>query len=167
MLKELREQTGAGVMACRNALIEAEANMDKAMQILKERSAVIVEKKKDRATSQGLVESYIHSGGRIGAMVEVNCETDFVARTDEFKELVHNLAMQIAAMNPVYISSKDIPAGEEADAEAICLLSQAYIREPGVTIQDLLNEAVAKVGENIQISRFIRYELGANSASKA
>jgi len=160
MLKELREQTGAGIMACRNALEEAEADMEKALQILKDQSLFIVEKKKERATSQGLVEAYVHPGGRIGAMVELNCETDFVARTDEFKELAHNIAMQIAAMNPGYISSNDIPEGEDMDIQAVCLLNQAYIRDPGLTIQDIINEAVAKTGENIKISRITRYELG-------
>ncbi|MFC1921008.1 elongation factor Ts [Chloroflexota bacterium] len=159
-LKELREQTGAGIMACRNALIEAEVDMEKALQIIKEQSLFIVEKRKERATSQGLVESYVHPGGRIGAMVELNCETDFVARTDEFKELAHNLAMQIAAMTPEYISAEDIAEVEDLDTQAVCLLHQAYIRDPNLTIQDLINEAVAKVGENIRISRFARFELG-------
>ncbi|MFC1900622.1 elongation factor Ts [Chloroflexota bacterium] len=159
-LKALREQTGAGIMACRNALVEAEANMEKALEILKEQSLFIVEKKKERATSQGLVEAYVHPGGRIGAMVEVNCETDFVARTDEFKELAHNLAMQVAAMGPIHISADDIPEGEELEAETVCLLHQAYIRDPNLTIRDVINEIVAKMGENIRVSRFTRFELG-------
>ncbi len=159
-LKELREQTGAGIMACRNALVEAEADMEKALGILKEQSLFIVEKKKERVTSQGLVEAYIHPGGRIGSMIEVNCETDFVARTDEFKELAHNLAMQVAAMDPKYISAEDIPEGEDPDTGTVCLLNQAYIRDPNLAILDVINEAVAKVGENIKVTRFARYEIG-------
>ena len=160
MLKELREQSGAGVMACRNALIEAQADMEKALEILKQQSLFIVDKKKDRVALQGLIEAYIHTGGRVGAIVEVNCETDFVARTDEFKDLAHNVAMQIAAMNPKYISVEDVPEGEECEEAADCLLSQAYIRDPGVTIRDLIHEVIGKVGENIKVSRFVRYGLG-------
>jgi elongation factor Ts len=159
-LKELREQTGAGIMACRNALVEAEADMEKALEILKEQSLFIVEKKKERTTSQGLIEAYIHPGGRIGSMVELNCETDFVARTDEFRELAHNLAMQVAAMAPKYVSPENIPEGEDLDADAVCLLNQAYIRDPNLTIRDVINEVVAKVGENIKVTRFARYEIG-------
>jgi elongation factor Ts len=159
-LKELREQTGAGIMACRNALVEAEADMEKALEILKEQSLFIVEKKKDRQASLGLVESYIHPGGRVGAMVELNCETDFVGRTDEFKELAHNLAMQVAAMKPAYLSAADAPEGEDIDPEAACLLSQAYIRDQNLTVQDLINEMIAKVGENVRVNRFVRFELG-------
>jgi elongation factor Ts len=160
MIKELREKTGAGVMACRGALVEAEADLGKALQILKERSLIIVEKKKERSASLGLVESYVHPGGRVGAMVELNCETDFVGRTDEFKQLAHNLAMQVVAMKPAYVSVKDAPAGGDTDAEAACLLSQAYIRDPNLTVQDLINEVIAKVGENVRVSRFVRFELG-------
>lgn len=159
-LKELRGQTGAGIMACRNALLEAEHDVKKAMEILKEQSIFIVDKKKDRATSQGLVEAYVHAGGRIGALVELNCETDFVARTDEFKELAHNLAMQIAAMPPRFISEESLPEGEEIALEEECLLLQPYIRDLNVTVQDLINETIAKVGENIRVSRFARFQLG-------
>jgi elongation factor Ts len=160
MIKELREKSGAGVMACRNALVQAEADLGKALEILKEQSLFIVEKKKDRQASLGLVESYIHPGGRVGAMVELNCETDFVGRTDEFKELAHNLAMQVAAMKPAYLSAADAPEGEDIDPEAACLLSQAYIRDQNLTVQDLINEMIAKVGENVRVNRFVRFELG-------
>jgi elongation factor Ts len=161
-LKELREQSGAGIMACRNAYIEAGEDMDKALEILKEQNLYIAEKKKERSTSQGLVEAYIHGGGRIGAMVEVNCETDFVARTDEFKELAHLLAMQVAAMDPMYISHDEVPEDEEFErsVEEICLLTQACIKDPAVTIQDLITETIGKVGENIRISKIARFELG-------
>ncbi|UCH43302.1 MAG: elongation factor Ts [Dehalococcoidales bacterium] len=160
LLKELREQSGAGIMECRNTLLEAEGNMDKALEILKEKALFKVEKKKDRAVSQGLIEAYIHAGGRIGAMVEVNCETDFAARTDELKELAHNLALQIAAMSPQFLSSEEAPEEADINPQTDCLLLQPYIRDPDVTIQDIINETIAKVGENIQVGRFTRFELG-------
>ncbi|MEE8419779.1 MAG: elongation factor Ts [Dehalococcoidales bacterium] len=159
-LKELRELSGAGIMACRNALVDADHDMAKAMEILKLQNVFIVDKKKERATSQGLVEAYVHTGGRVGALVELNCETDFVARTDEFKELAHNLAMQITAMPPRFISEESLPEGEEIVLAEECLLFQPYIRDLNVTVQDLINETIAKVGENIRVSRFARFELG-------
>jgi len=161
-VKELREQSGAGIMACRNALLETEGDMKKALEILKERSLFQVQKKADRSTTQGIIEAYIHTGGTIGAMVEVNCETDFVARTAEFKELAHHLAMQVAAIGPQFVSGEEIPEGagiEEEPGEA-CLLLQAYIRDPDKTVQDIINETIAKVGENIKVSRFARFKLG-------
>ena len=129
-------------------------------QILKEQNLFIAEKKRERSTSQGLIEAYIHTGGRIGAMVEVNCETDFVARTDEFKELAHNLAMQVAAQDPQFISMEMVPEGTDIEAQEACLLLQPYIKTPSMTIQDVINEFIAKVGENIRVSRFVRFELG-------
>ena len=160
-IKELREQCGAGIMDCRNALIKAEGDMEKALEDLREAGCLKAAKKMERATEQGLIESYIHVGGRIGAMIEVNCETDFVARTDVFKELAHNLAMQVAAMCPQYISDEDIPEGTEVeDTETACLLKQAYIKDQAITIQDVIVEAIARLGENIRISRFTRFELG-------
>ena len=110
-------------------------------------------------TSQGLVEAYIHPGGRIGALVEVNCETDFAAHTEEFKELVHNLAMQIAAMTPLVVSPDELPEGNDTEAETACLILQPYIKNPDMTIQDVINETIAKVGENIRINRFARFSL--------
>ncbi|MFC1988416.1 elongation factor Ts [Chloroflexota bacterium] len=159
-LRELREQSGAGVMACRNALLEAEADMEKALQILKQQSLFLVEKKRGRVASQGLVEAYIHAGGRIGTIVEVNCESDFVARTDEFKELAHNLAMQVAAMPPQFISPETVPEGSYINPQEACLLLQPYIRDLSVTVQDVINETIAKLGENIIVGRFARFELG-------
>ena len=147
-------------MACRNALIQAEDDMAKAMEILKAQNAVIVEKKKDRSTSQGLVEAYVHMGGRIGAMVEINCESDFIARTDEFKALAHNLAMQVAAMPPQFISNDAVPEGADTNAENACFLMQPYIKDLARTVQDVINETIARVGENIRVSRFARFELG-------
>lgn len=160
-VKELREQSGAGVMECRSALVDAEGDIEKALQVLKQRSLFKVEKKKERSTTQGLIEAYVHAGGRIGALVEVNCETDFVARTAEFKELAHHLAMQIAAQDPQYTSKEEIPEGADIEPEVACLLLQADIKDQDRTVQDLINEAIAKLGENIKVSRFARFELGA------
>jgi len=159
-VKELREQSGAGIMDCRNALLEAEGDIEKALQILKERSLFQAQKKAKRSTTQGVIEAYIHTGGNIGAMVEVNCETDFVARTDEFKELAHHLAMQVAAICPQFVSREEIPEGADIEPETACLLLQPYIKDPDKTVQDIVNETIAKVGENIKVSRFARFELG-------
>jgi len=159
-IKELREQSGAGVMECRNALIEAEGDMEKALQILKQKSLFKAEEKTTRSVSEGLVETYVHTAGRIGAIVELNCETDFVARTDEFKALAHDLAMQVAARDPLYISKEQVPEGADIDPEEACLLLQPYIKNLEQTVQDLIMETVAKVGENIKVSRFARFELG-------
>ena len=159
-IKELRDQTGAGIMDCRNALLEAEGDTGKALQILGQRSLVLVRKKAERSVNQGIIEAYIHTAGRIGAMVEVNCETDFVARTNEFKELAHNLAMQIAAQAPQFVSREEVPEGADTELEAACLLLQPYIKDPDKTVRDIIVETIAKVGENIKISRFARFELG-------
>lgn len=160
MIKELRGQSGAGIMDCRNTLIAVEGDLAQALQILKEKGLLKAEKKAERATTQGLVEAYIHTGGRIGAMVEVNCETDFVARTDEFKELAHNLAMQIAAQAPKFITEEELPEEADTELQTACLLLQPYIRDPGRTVRDIIVETVARVGENIRVSRFARFELG-------
>ena len=159
-VKELRDQSGAGVMACRNALLETEGDMEKALQILKEQGILKAQKKAERTTSQGVIEAYIHTGGRLGALVEVNCETDFVARTDEFKELAHNLAMQITAMPPQFISTDEVPKEADIEPQAACLLLQPYIKDPTKTVQDVIIETIAKVGENIKVTRFARFELG-------
>ena len=159
-VKELREQSGAGIMDCRNALLEAEGDIEKALQILKQRSLFQAQKKAKRPTTQGIIEAYIHTGGCIGAMVEVNCETDFVARTDEFKELAHHLAMQVVATCPQFISREEIPEGADIEPETACLLLQPHIKDLDKTVQDIINETIAKVGENIKVSRFVRYELG-------
>ncbi len=147
-------------MACRNALLVADGDMAKALQILKQRSLLQVESKAKRFANQGTIEAYIHTGGRIGAMVEVNCETDFVARTDEFKELAHQLAMQVAAIPPQFISREEVPEGADVEPETACLLLQPYIKNPDKTIQDIIAETIAKVGENIKVSRFARFEIG-------
>ncbi len=159
-IKELREQSGAGIMDCRSALLDAEGDIEKALEVLKEKGLLKAQKKAERATGQGLVEAYIHTAGRIGAMIEVNCETDFVARTDEFKEVAHCLAMQVAALSPQFISEEEIPEGAEVESQEVCLLLQPYIKDPNKTVRDVIMETVAKVGENIRVSRFTRYELG-------
>jgi elongation factor Ts len=158
-IKELRDQSGAGIMDCRNALIEAEGEMGKALQIIKQRSLLQVQKREMRSATQGIIEAYIHVGGRIGAMVEVNCETDFVARTDEFKELAHHLAMQVAAQEPKFISKEEAPEGADIEPEVACLLLQPYIKNTNMTVQDIIIETIAKVKENIKVSRFTRFEL--------
>jgi elongation factor Ts len=160
MIKELREQCGAGIMDCRSALVSTEGDITKALAILKEKGLVKAQKKSERITMQGLVEAYIHTAGRIGALVEVNCETDFVARTAEFKCLAHDIAMQVAALAPKYISEEEIPAGAEVDPIEACLLSQPFIKDPTRTIKDIIVETIAKTGENIKVRRFTRYELG-------
>ncbi len=159
-IKELRDQSGAGVMDCRNALLETKGDMEKALRILKQRNLFLVERKAKRSATQGIIEAYIHSGGRIGAMVEVNCETDFVARTDEFKELAHYLAMQVAAMPPQFISKEEVPEGVNIEPQVACLLLQPYIKDTDKTVQDIITETIAKVGENIKVGRFARFELG-------
>ena len=159
-IKELRNLTGAGIMDSKNALQESNGDIAKAEEILREKGMASAMKKSSRATNQGLVESYIHSGGRIGAIVEANCETDFVARTDDFKSLAHDIAMQVAAMDPKYVDAADIPEGEDENPEQVCLLQQAFIKDPSKTMQELVNETVAKIGENINVRRFTRFALG-------
>jgi len=190
MIKELRTRTNAGVMGCKEALKEAGGDMEQAVDFLRKKGLATALKRSGRQTSEGLIYSYIHTGGKMGALVEVNCETDFVARTDEFKTFVKNLAMHIAATKPLGIRREDIPeevlqreeeiyraqATEMGKPEKIldkivqgkmekfykesCLLDQQYIRDPEITIQDLIHDIVAKTGENISVRRFVRYQLG-------
>ena len=159
-VKELRDKSGAGIMTCRNALLEAEGDTEKALQILREKGILKAQKKAERSANQGLIETYVHTGGRIGALVEINCETDFVARTDEFKELAHDLAMQVAAMPPQFITQEEATGESDTDLQTACLLLQPFIKDPTKTVQDLILETIAKVGENIKVSRFARFELG-------
>jgi elongation factor Ts len=147
-------------MDCRSALVKTEGDVDKALLFLKEQNLIKVEKKATRITAQGVVESYVHAGGRIGVIVEVNCETDFVARTAEFKELAHNLAMQIAALAPMCINKEDVPQAIDIDVQTASLLCQPFIRDTTITVQDIINNAIAKTGENIKVRRFARFELG-------
>ncbi len=160
-VKSLREQTGAGVMDCKRALDEAGGDIHKAIAILRDKGIAGAEKKAHRETSQGLVESYIHAGGRIGVLVEVNCETDFVARTDTFKALAHDIAMQIAGIpTTLAVHEADLPDGADGSPEETVLMKQPFIRDGSKTIEQLVKEAIAQTGENIRVRRFARFELG-------
>lgn len=189
-VKELRERTGAGIMECKEALKEANGDVDKAIEILRKKGQLKAEKKATREAKEGLIGAYIHAGGKIGVLVEVNCETDFVARTDEFQQLVKDVAMQIAAMNPEYVSIDDVPPDviekekeiyrEEAKRsgkpdhvvekivegkltkffEEKCLLEQAFIKDESKKVKDIISETVAKLGENIKVARFVRFQVG-------
>jgi elongation factor Ts len=160
IVKELREKTGAGVMECKKVLEEAGGNIQQATEMLKERGLALAQKKANRDANQGLIECYVHQGGQIGVIVEVNCETDFVARTTEFKDLAHDIALQIAAMTPQFIQADEIPQGIDMDPQSACLLLQPFIKDPTRNIQDRITETVAKIGENIKVRRFCRFELG-------
>ena len=153
-------------MACRQALIEAQGDLDRAVEILKMQGLLLAKNKASRTANDGIVESYIHTGGRIGTIVEVNCETDFVARTGEFKELAHELAMQIAALCPRIVSPEEAPDLAEPELQTDCLLRQPYIKDPTKTIQNLIDETIAKVGENIRVNRFSRFEIGAQESAE-
>ena len=147
-------------MDCKRALQSADGDLGRAEELLKQQGIASASKKASRETNQGIVDSYIHSGGRIGAMVELNCETDFVARTDDFRALAHDLAMQVAAMAPTYLDSGDIPLGADGNPQEICLMLQPFIKDPTMTVQDLVNETVGKLGENVRVRRFSRFSLG-------
>jgi elongation factor Ts len=189
MVKELRERTGAGILECRNALTETNGDFDQASALLHKRGSARAAKKAGRQANQGLIEAYIHAGGRIGALVELNCETDFVARTSEFKELAHDLALQVVASNPSYLDVGDVPTDvlehqkdayrKEIESEGkpanivdkevanklerfldeICLMRQPFIRDNNMLISDLITAKIAQTGENIVIKRFARFEL--------
>ncbi len=166
-IRQLREETSCGVIECKKALEESKGDFQKAKDILRKRGLEMAAKKSDRIAKEGRVESYIHNGNKIGVVVEVNCETDFVARNDDFIAFSKDLAMHIAALSPKYIKKEDIPEdilSKELDKEAFvkanCLMQQNYVKEPSKTIGDYLNELVAKIGENIQISRFARFKVG-------
>jgi len=190
IVKELRDKTGAGMMDCKRALVETDGDLVKAVEALRKAGVTKAEKKGLRAAQDGLVYSYIHHGGRLGVLVEVNCETDFVAKTDGFKELVHNLAIQIAATNPVSVSREQVPeelVKSEQDIyteqaknskkpdkmiekivtgkmdkyfQEICLLEQPFIKDPDKIVKDLITESIATLGENISVGRYIRYAVG-------
>ena len=190
LVKELREKTGAGILDCQKALQENGDDIEKAIDYLRQKGLAAAQKKAGRETNQGLVHAYIHMGGKIGVLIEVNCETDFVARNDEFKTFVNDLALQVAAAKPSYVKREDIPK-EIVDKERViyegqakemgkppaawpkivdgklekfyqesCLLEQAFIKDPAVTVKDLLAQKIAKIGENMNIRRFTRYQLG-------
>ena len=151
-------------MACRQALIEAQGDIAKALDILKQQGLLLAQKKEHRVTAEGVIEAYIHAGNRLGGLVELNCETDFVARTEEFRDLAHNLAMQVVAACPRFVSSPEATEMSEEELKEACLLLQPYIKDPTKTIQDIVNETIARTGENIRIKRFVRFELGEQKA---
>jgi elongation factor Ts len=166
-IKRLREETSCGVIDCKKALEEAKGDFNKAKELLRKRGLEMAAKKSDRSAKEGRVEAYIHNGNKIGVLVEVNCETDFVARSEDFCKFTRDLALHIAAVNPKYIKKEDVPAdilAKETDKEsyykAHCLLAQPFVKDPGKNIQDLLNELVSKIGENTVVSHFIRYKVG-------
>jgi elongation factor Ts len=159
-VRELRSRTNVGIADCNKALLEADGDIEKAIEFLKQRGAAIAENKKDVAVSEGIIEAYVHHTRHIGTLVELNCETDFVARTDEFRRLARDLAMQIAAASPQFISSEEMPPEAETQAELVCLLSQPFIKDPTKTVQEIIAETIAKVGENVKVRRFARFELG-------
>jgi elongation factor Ts len=189
MVNDLRIATGAGLLDCKKALTEADGNIEAATTILRKKGAASAAKKADRATKEGLIESYIHVGGKVGVLLEVNCETDFVARNDEFKAFVKDVCLQIAAASPLYVSRDQVPEADlakERDIAAaqvqgkppaavqkivegklekfystICLLDQPFVKQPEKTMKEMLTERIAKTGENIQLRRFTRYQLGA------
>ena len=177
-VKQLRELTGAGIMECKRALEEVGGSIEKATDLLKQQGLAKAEKKTGRSALQGLVEPYIHGGGRIGSIIEVNCETDFVARTPEFRELAHDLAMQVAATAPRFVSEDEIPGDgwsglerefgdRKAAAAAVVLLDQPFIKDAKLTVRDLVRDKIAKLGENIIIRRFSRFEVGAGQSEDA
>jgi elongation factor Ts len=190
MVKELREKTGVGMMECKAALMESKGDFEKAIVYLRERGLTSAAKKASRTAADGTIKAYIHAGGKIGVLLELNCETDFVANTEEFQALAYELAMQVAAANPLYVRREEVPeeviAREKEIAKAqmgdtkkppeilekilvgkvskyfeeVCLLEQAYIKDPAKKVNQLVTEAVAKIGENIQVRRFTRYKIG-------
>ena len=166
MVKTLREETDAGIMDCRRALEQADGDLQKAKAILREKGIASAGKKAERETKQGLVEAYIHNG-RVGALVEVNCETDFVARTDQFKQLARDIAMHVVGANPRFLTKDEITEEfrqkeqyTDKQLEAMTLMSQPYVRDESKTIEQLVKETIATTGENIRVSRFARFELG-------
>lgn len=160
LIRELREKTGAGIMATKRALEASNGDLPAAEKSLREEGLASAAKRADRSVSEGVVTAYIHRGGRIGAMVELNCETDFVARTDEFQNAAHNIAMQVAAMSPLYVDRDSVPedAGDVSDEQL--LLEQDYIRDASMKIRELVSQLGAQIGENVRIGRFERFELG-------
>jgi len=160
LVRTLRERTGAGIMECKNALVANQGDLEKATETLRLEGFAQVAKRSDRVTNQGLVEAYVHTGGRVGAMVELGCETDFVARTAEFKELAHDIAMQVAAMGPVYVDESDIEDGDDRPAAQVSLLRQPFIKDNSSSVGEVIQEIAAKLGENVRVLRFTRLALG-------
>lgn len=159
-VKELRELTGAGMLDCKKALEDSNGDLEKAKAILREKGFAQAAKRAERATAEGLVYAYLHHNGRLGALVEVNCESDFVARTDDFKTLVQRVAIQVAGAAPLYVSRDEMPPDSQEDPKQVCLLEQPFVQDESKTIEELVKETIAKTGENIRIRRFARFELG-------
>lgn len=160
LVRTLREQTGAGVMECKVALVDSGGDLEKAAIILREKGMAQVAKRASRDTTEGIVEAYVHTGGRVGAMVELGCETDFVARTDAFRDLAHDLAMQVAAMAPIYVDEKEMEEGDTRPKAQVSLLQQPFIKKSGTSVAEVIQELAAKVGENVRVLRFTRLSLG-------
>ena len=160
LVRTLREQTGAGILECKEALEASQGDLDKAADALRQKGFAQAAKRSDRSTNQGLIEAYIHTGGRLGALVELGCETDFVARTAEFKELAHDIAMQVAAMAPDYLDEADMEEGDNRPVAQVSLLQQPFIRDNSCSVSEVVQELAAKVGENVQVLRFSRLALG-------
>lgn len=159
-LRELRSRTSAGMLECNKALLQAGGDVEKAVEVLRRHGLSVAQKKKERVTTEGIIEAYIHHTGKIGTLVELHCESDFVARTDEFRQLARDIAMQIAATSPQFITTEEIPEKEEFDPQTACLVNQPFIREPTRSVQEIIDQTIAKVGENIKVSRFTRFEIG-------
>ncbi len=159
LIRTLREKTGAGIMECKNALEANQGDLEKAAEALRVQGFAQVAKRSNRVTNQGLVEAYVHTGGRVGAMVELGCETDFVARTAEFKELAHDIAMQVAAMVPVYVDESDIEDGDDRPAAQVSLLRQPFIKDNSSSVGEVIQEIAAKLGEKVRVLRFTRLAL--------
>lgn len=159
-VKELRDRTSAGMLDCKKALVEADGDVDKAIEALRQRGIEAAEKRQARAAGEGVVSCYVHHTGKIGALVELDCETDFVARTPHFGQLAYELAMQVAATCPTYLGADELPGDADVVAEEVCLLLQPSIREPDRTIGDIITDAIARTGENIRVRRFSRFEVG-------
>ena len=159
-VKELRELSGAGMLDCKNALEQANGDLQNAKEILRQKGLAVAAKRAERATAEGLVHAYVHHDGRLGAIVEINCESDFVARTEDFRQLAQDIALQVAATNPRYVSQDDVPDDAEGDPKELCLLLQPFVRDESVTVQDMTNEVIRKTGENVRVRRFARFELG-------
>lgn len=160
LIRTLREQTGAGILECKQALQAANGDLDKAGEALRHKGFAQAVKRADRPTTQGLIEAYVHTGGRVGAMVELACETDFVARVPEFKLLAHDIAMQVAAMAPAYLDQAEVEPGESRPAAQVCLLQQPFIKDNSRAVSEVVQELAAKVGENVKVVRFARLALG-------
>src|SRR3989338_8469466 len=160
-VKTLREKTSASINDCRQALESSGGDERKALDLLRQRGAAIAEKRQGRTAAQGRAEAYVHHDGRLAALVEVNCETDFVARTPEFQQFCKDVAMQVAAMSPQYLHSEDVPPAEQpGDVKALCLLEQPFVKDPAASIKDLLKALIAKTGENVVIRRFVKFGVG-------